>query len=200
MKAVEEEKRKWRIFSNKVDTLDKQLNELKFDTLLNQIDRALSESYTSEMTVTHTPTGKARSGTSDKKPRTPLPSLTCDVGNCSFTCKQNKRMRDHKAEAHEILAEESVMDNSVNVSALGLDLTDNVATPESQEAKVHQSMDDHPHSTLKPVMSCPLEEGEKEEARGEKRKERREDDESDEEEEIETKREKIEENSVERST
>ena len=193
-------KLKEKVFSDKVDTLDRQLNELKFDTLLNQIDRALSESYTSEMTVTHTPTGKARAGTSDKKPRTPLPTLTCDVGNCSFTCKQNKKMRDHKAEAHEISAEESVMDNSVNVSALGLDLTDNVATPESQEAKVHQSMDQHPHSTLKPEMSCPLEEGGKEEARGEKRKERREDDESEDEEETETKREKIEENSVERST
>merc|ERR1711894_339511 len=59
-------------------------------------------------------------------------------------------------------------------------------------------MDQHPHSTLKPDMSCPLEGGGgREEARGEKRKERREDDESEEEEEIETKREKIEENSVE---
>ena len=185
VRAVEEERRKWIFFSDKVEILERQLNELKvevlerqlnefrFVTLLNELDRAIPDSNFSEIVVTNTPKGQARSGTSDKKPRTPLPTLTCYVGNCSFTCKQHKRMRDHKAEAHEISVEESVLDNSVNVSALGLDMTDNLATPD-QEAKVHNSMDQHHHSTLKPDMFCPLDEGGKEEGGGEKRKGRRE--------------------------
>ena len=156
MRAVEEERRKWIFFSDKVEILERQLNELKveilerqlnefrFVTLLNELDRAIPDSNFSEIVVTNTPKGQARSGTSDKKPRTPLPSLTCDVGNCSFSSKYVKRMRDHKTEAHELTVDESMMDNSVNVSALGLDMThDNVASPDSQEeAKVHEFVDE----------------------------------------------------------
>ena len=72
------------------------------------------------MVVVNTP--KSAKDAETPKSRATLPVLKCGLNNCSFTCKQSKRMRDHKAEAHET-SEESLMDGSVNASALGLDET-----------------------------------------------------------------------------
>ena len=146
------------------------------------------------MVVVNTP--KTSKDVKTPKSRTPLPVLTCDVSNCSFTSKQSKKMRDHKAESHEISPEESIMDASVNASALGMDETPDIpATPTSsqEEAIVHNSMDQHPHSTLKPDLSCPLETGER---RGKKRKDDDEGGEGGDDDEVEAKREKIEDDSV----
>ena len=114
VKVVESERRKWQFFSDKVDILDRQLRDLQIDTLIHKLERTLSDCKASEMVVVNTPTTAKEVKTT--KVRTPLPTLTCDVANCSFTCKQAKRMRDHKTEAHEISGEESLMDASAGRS------------------------------------------------------------------------------------
>ena len=84
------------------------------------------------------------------------------------------------------------MDASVNASALCLDETTDIpATPDTssqEEAKVHNSMDQHPHSTLKPDQSCPLETGER---RGKKRKDDDKEGDGGDDDEVDAKREKI---------
>ena len=100
--------------------------------------------------VTNTPKNAKEIKTA--KPRTPLPTLKCDVGDCPYTCKYGKHMRTHKSEAHGVNNDESVMDASVNAS--DLDITRE--TESQEEAKVHNSMDGHPHSTLNIEQTCPL--------------------------------------------
>ena len=137
------------------------------------------------------------------RPRTPLPVQKCDIGDCPFTCKYGKHMKTHKAEAHGVTPDDSVLEASVSVSVSELYVTKEPEpdTESQEEAKVHNSINGHPHSTLKIDLSCPLgyEEQEGKEEKGEKRKRGNKgesDDDNDEEEKVTTKKERVE-NSVE---
>ena len=83
-----------------------------------------------------------------------------------------------------------MLDANINASAQGLDETSDIPATPQEEAKVHNSMDHHPHSTLKPDQLCPLGMGE----RGGKRN-RDDGGEEGEDDDMEAKREKLEDDS-----
>ena len=95
------------------------------------------------MAVMHTPTVKGKA--TSKKVPTPKPTLVCSVGGCNFTCKYQKYMRDHEFDVHGKEPVKDPMDASVNASSLEDDPT---PSKSSEEAKVHDSMENRPHSTL----------------------------------------------------
>ena len=51
------------------------------------------------------------------KARGPMPTLTCEISNCSFTCKYKKHMREHQSAVHEIdaKADDSILNKSVEI-------------------------------------------------------------------------------------
>ena len=95
------------------------------------------------MAVMHTPTVKGKA--TSKKVPTPKPTLVCSVGGCNFTCKYQKYMRDHEFDVHGKEPVKDPMDASVNASSLEDEPT---PSKSSEEAKVHDSLDNRPHSTL----------------------------------------------------
>ena len=169
VKAREEKKLQWSIFEAKLDTLNQNCDDLRADILIHKIEYVLSDEFENEMVLVNTP--KSAKETKQSKPRTPLPVLKCDVGDCPYTCKYGKHMKDHKAEAHSLTPEDSVIDASVSISEL--DVTKEPVTESQEEAKVHNSMDGHPHSTLKTDQSCPLGEEENGKKEGTERKKKK---------------------------
>ena len=118
-----------------------ELNDLRIsDLILNK-----------NMAVMHTPSVKA----GGKKVPTPKPTLYCSVGGCSYSCKYPKYMRDHEFDVHGKETARDPMEASVNIS----DSTDDQTPSESrEEAKVHDSMENRPHSTLN-IEAGPSQEG-----------------------------------------
>ena len=116
VKAREQKRREWIRFSDKVEILQRDCDDLLIDILIWKLEHAISDRLVNEK---------------------------CDIKNSSFSCKFGKPMHEHQAETYGISPIKSAIDDSVNVSSLELDLTKEIdAAPESQEeAKVHDSMD-----------------------------------------------------------
>ena len=93
--------------------------------------------------------------------RGPMPTLTCEIAKCTFTCKYKKHMVQHQSAVHEIKAEDSMFDKSVEITGENSENIGNITQAENsqeEERKAHSSMDARPHSTLNVIQTCPLEE------------------------------------------
>ena len=94
------------------------------------------------MAVMHTPSVKVKVG---KMVPTLKPTLVCSAGGCNFTCKYQKYMRDHEFNVHGKEPVKDSVDASINVSSIEDDLT---PSKSREVAKVHNLMENCPHSTL----------------------------------------------------
>ena len=121
-----------------VEELRSDLKNLSYE--LNNL-RLSDLNFNENMAVMHTPSVKA----GGKKVPTPKPTLYCSAVGCNYSCKYAKYMRDHEFDVHGKEATRDPMDASVNIS----DSTDDQTPSKSrEEAKVHNSMENRPHSTL----------------------------------------------------
>ena len=103
--------------------------------------------------MTNTPVTKKdkEKETKDSSKKKTLPTLECNIANCNFTCKYGKHMRDHQLKVHEVDQDKSTMDMTVDISASELNLTatgSSQTSTDSEEANIHSSMEQRPHSTL----------------------------------------------------
>ena len=85
-------------FRDKCDEIELKLATLSVELKLV----ALSDFLTSEMPVVENTPKVNRRG--------PMPTLTCDIANCTYTCKYRKHMKEHQTTVHAIKAEDSMLD------------------------------------------------------------------------------------------